>query len=188
MRMAAKLYLPVLAVAALAMAGGCETNSPNSPAANTNLNGRTQTALQQMTAQDPHLQDMLNNSVGYVIFSDMGSAAVGIGGASGEGVLYQNGQQVGTVKVGQVSVGPQVGGESYSELIVFQNENSLNRLKNNSLEFGAEANATIIKAGADASTQFSNGMAIFVLPKGGLMAGANINGQKFTYYGGTQGQ
>jgi len=175
-----KAILPVFVVAAMGLIG-CETNTPNSAASRTELKSHADTGLQQFLAQDSHLQDVINNSVGYVVFPEVGKGAVGIGGASGHGVVYKNGQPSGTVTLTQVSVGPQVGGQTYSELIVFQNEQALNRLMNNSLEFGAAAEATIVKAGAAAAARFDNGVAVYILPKGGLMAGANINGQKFNY-------
>ena len=167
---------------------GCETNHTDSTANRADLNNRAQSAMNQMTAQDPRLQDTLNNSVGYVIFPDVGQGAVGIGGAAGQGVVYRNGQQVGTAKIDQVSVGPQVGGQTYAELIVFKDQDALNRLMNNSLDFGAQADATIVKAGAAAGTQFNHGVAVFILPKGGLEVGANVSGQKFHYYGNNNGQ
>jgi lipid-binding SYLF domain-containing protein len=125
---------------------------------------------------------MLSNSVGYVIFSKVGQGAVVVGGASGRGIVYRNGQPIGTAKIDQVSVGPDLGGQTYSELIVFQDDKALGRLTNDSLEFGAAAHATAVKAGAAAGTQFDSGVAVFILPKGGLEVGANISGQKFHYH------
>ena len=176
-------FIPVLGILAMALAG-CESTSGSaaSPAQNTELLNSSQVALQKMTAQDPNLQDLINSSYGYVIFPEVGKAAAGIGAAGGKGIVYQNGHPVGTVTMDQIGVGPQIGGETYSELIVFQNQQALNRLMNNSLEFGADAHATLVKAGAAAATQFDNGVKVFVLPKGGLMAGADIHGQKFTFH------
>ena len=175
-------FVAGLAVIVMALAG-CETNTPNSAANRIDTKARAKTALQEMTAQDPHLQDLINSSAGYAIFPDVGNAAVGIGGASGLGEVYKNGQPVGEVKLAQGSIGPQVGGQTYSELIIFQDEKPLNRMMNNSFEWGANASATIVKAGAAAAGQFANGVQVFVLPKGGLEVGANINGQKFTFMG-----
>jgi lipid-binding SYLF domain-containing protein len=172
--------LSIFGIVAMALAG-CETASPNSPANRVGLQDDSQTALRQMTSQDPKLQDVISSGYAYAIFPDIGNASLGVGGASGKGVVYQNGQAIGTVKLNQVSVGPQAGGQTYSELIVFQNQDAFNRLVNNSLEFGAQANATLVKAGAAAATHFDQGVAVYILPKGGLEVGANLNGQKFTY-------
>lgn len=172
--------LSIFGIVAMAVAG-CETATPNSPANRVGLQDDAQTALKQMTSQDPKLQDVINSGYAYAVFPDVGKAAVGVGGASGKGVAYQNGQTVGTVKLDQLSVGPQVGGQTYSELIIFQNQDAFNRLVNNSLEFGAQASATLVKAGAAAATHFDQGVAVYILPKGGLEVGASLNGQKFTY-------
>ena len=174
------MLLPVCAVGLAALVG-CETTSPNSPGATMDLNNRAQISLHQMTAQDPHLQDLIGNSMGYVIFPEIGQGAVGVGGASGSGIVYRNGQPVGTATMNQLSIGPDIGGQTYSELIIFKDEKSLNRLMNDSLEFGAEAHATAVKAGAAAGTEFSNGVAVFILPKGGLEVGASLTGQKFHF-------
>ena len=127
----------------------------------------------------PGLQNLIANSYGYVIFPEVGEAAVGIGGASGKGVVYQGGQPIGNVTMDQASIGVQLGGQTYAELIIFQDEQRLSRLMNNSIEFGADATATLVKAGAAGSTNFSHGVQVYILPKGGLMAGVSVIGQKF---------
>lgn len=172
--------LTVLGVLAMSLVG-CETSTPNSPANRTGVRTESNTAVQQMTAQDPKIQDVLNNAYAYAIFPDVGKAAAGIGGASGKGVVYQNGQVIGTAQLNQLSVGPQVGGESYSELIVFKDQNAFDRFRNGNLEFGAQASATVVKAGAATSGRFENGVAVYVLPKGGLEVGASLNGQKLSF-------
>jgi lipid-binding SYLF domain-containing protein len=174
--------IPLLAVAAMAMVG-CESTGPNAPAPKTELQPRADASLQQFLSHDPALQNLIDNSAGYVVFPEVGKGAVGVGGASGLGTVYKGGQAVGTVKLDQVSVGPQLGGETYSELIIFRDEPALNRLMNNAFEFGAAASATIVKAGAATDARFDeNGTLVYILPKGGLMAGADIHGQKFQFY------
>ena len=175
-----KALLPILGMMVMALAG-CESSTPNSAANQVGLRNDAQTALRQMIAQDSKLQDVINNAYAYAVFPDVGEGAVGVGGASGKGVVYQNGQPIGTAAINQVSVGPQVGGQTYSELIVFQNQDAFNRFQNGNLEFGAQASAMVVKAGAAAADRFENGVAVYILPKGGLQAGANINGQKLSY-------
>jgi lipid-binding SYLF domain-containing protein len=148
----------------------------------TELENRGQTSLQQFLSHDPGLQNNINNAAGYVVFPEIGKGAVGVGGASGLGTVYKGNQVVGTVKLQQVSVGPQIGGETYGELIIFENEAALNRLMNNSFEFGATAQAIVVKAGAAAAARFDNGTEAYILPKGGLLAGADLHGQKFKFY------
>jgi len=173
-------FVPLLGLVAMTLVG-CETATPNSASNQVGLRNDAQTAVRQMTAQDGKLQDFINNAYAYAVFPDIGEGSVGVGGASGKGVVYQNGQVVGTAALNQVSVGPQIGGQTYSELVVFQNQDAFNRFQNGNLEFGAQATGIAVKAGAAAASRFDNGVAVFIMPKGGLQAGANINGQKLTY-------
>ena len=177
-----KALIPLFTVAALGMLG-CESTGPNAPAPKTQLEPRSDSSLQMFLSHDPGLQKLIDSSAGYVIFPEVGKGAVGVGGASGLGTVYKHGQAVGSVKLDQVSVGPQIGGETYAELIIFRDEPALGRLMNNAFEFGAAASATVLKAGAATDARFDeNGTLCYILPKGGLMAGADIHGQKFHYY------
>ena len=171
-----KLFVPVLAAFAMAMVG-CEGTSGNSPAENATLSNRANASVQEMEAHDAGLRNAVDNAYAYVIFPEVGKAAVGIGGSGGKGVVYRGGQPIGYATLNQGSIGPQVGGETYAELIVFKDADALASFRNGDLTLGADASATLVKAGAAAATQFKNGTAVFVLPKGGLMAGASINGQ-----------
>jgi len=160
---------------------GCDTSSPNSAAERVALRDEAHVSLEKMEAQAPWLTDMVNNSYGYAIFPDVGAAAIGIGGASGKGYVYKGGQYAGRISLEQASVGVQLGGDTFGELIIFQDEHALNRMMNDSVEFGADASATIIKAGAAGDANFANGVKVFILPRGGLMAGVSVNGQKFHF-------
>src|SRR5206468_8471628 len=103
------------------------------------------------------------------------------GAAYGRGTVYEGGKQIGYADMSQGSVGAQIGGETYSELIVFQTPEALFKFKNNNFTFGANATAVALSAGAAAGTEFKDGSAIFMETKGGLMADASLAGQKFTY-------
>jgi lipid-binding SYLF domain-containing protein len=131
---------------------------------------------------------MTNNAFAYVVFPDVGKGALIVGGAGGRGVVYRNGQPIGTAKLEQISAGPQIEGESYSELVVFQNEDAFNRFQKGDLQWGAQASAIAVKAGAGSATDFDRGVAVYVLPKGGLGAGASIAGQKLTFMPDTGGE
>jgi len=147
------------------------------------MHDEARASLERMEAQDPSLTNNVNNAVGYAIFPEVGSAAIGIGGAEGQGFVYRGGQRVGMVKMTQGSIGIQAGGDTYAELIIFQDDKALNRLMNNSFEFGSDASATAVKAGAAGSAEFSHGSQVYILPKGGFKAGVSLNGQKFKFVG-----
>jgi lipid-binding SYLF domain-containing protein len=140
-------------------------------------------------------------SVGYAVFPTVGKGGVGVGGAYGKGRLYHNGKHVGDTSMTQLSVGFQLGGEAFSEIIFFETEDALKKFTSGNFEFGAEAQAVAITAaaGAKASTTgssaaasatqnkattagvYHDGMATFTVMKGGLMYEASLSGQKFSY-------
>ena len=60
------------------------------------------------------------NSYGYAVFPTIGKAAVAVGGAYGKGRVYKHGAYVGDTSLTQLTIGWQLGGEGYSQIIFFQ--------------------------------------------------------------------
>jgi lipid-binding SYLF domain-containing protein len=139
---------------------------------------------------------------GYAVFPTIGKGGVGIGGAYGKGRVYEQGKHIGDASMTQVTVGWQLGGQAYSQIVFFQDSRALKEFTSGSFEFGAEASAVAITAaaGARASTggasagasggrhdaatvgsKYNKGLATFTVAKGGLMYEASIGGQKFGY-------
>ncbi len=75
-----------------------------------------------------------------------------VGGAYGKGRVYEKGKYVGDTSVTQLSVGFQLGGEAYSQIIFFADQNAFKEFTNGNFEFGAQAQAVAITAGASAAT------------------------------------
>ena len=104
-----------------------------------------------------------------------------MGGAHGTGVLVENGVPTGKVTLNQVTVGPQIGGQEYAEVIVFETPRVLANFKQGKVNFAAQASAVALDQGAAAVAKYRNGVAIFTQMKGGLMAEASVGGQKFSF-------
>ena len=130
---------------------------------------------------DPSLSKFFASAAGYVIFPNVGKGAVGIGGASGNGIVYEKGKMIGKAKLSQVSVGFQLGGQAYRELIFFETQEALDRFKKNKVELSAQASAVAATAGASANAKYSDGVMIYTQQKGGLMYEASVGGQKFNF-------
>ena len=127
------------------------------------------------------MSSLFNDSYGYVIFPKVGKGAAVVGGAGGNGVVYEKGKAIGTAKMAQVNVGAQVGGQAYREVIFFENKDALDRFRENKLEFAGQVSAIAAKAGASANAKYREGVQVFTEEIGGLMLEASIGGQKFTY-------
>jgi lipid-binding SYLF domain-containing protein len=130
---------------------------------------------------DESMNDLFNNSYGYVIFPNVGKGALLVGGASGNGIVYEKEKKIGTAKMRQVSIGAQIGGQAYREVIFFENKEALDRFKDNKIEFSGQVSAVAAKSGASANTKYTEGVQVFTQEKSGLMLEASIAGQKFTY-------
>ena len=130
---------------------------------------------------DGLMQSLFDNSYGYVIFPNIGKGAIGIGGAAGNGAVFQKGTLIGMADMKQVSIGFQWGGQAYREVIFFETEADLNRFKENKIEFSGQASAVAATKGAAANAKYKDGVMIFSQIKGGLMYEASVGGQKFKY-------
>jgi lipid-binding SYLF domain-containing protein len=142
-----------------------------------------------------------NNSYAYLVFPTIGKGGLGVGAAHGSGRAYEQGKYVGDVKMNQVSVGLQAGGQAFSQMVFFQDKHAFEDFTRGEFEFDATVQAVAITASAtasagstgttagaaggknDASTsgQYRKGLAVFTVAKGGLMYQAAVAGQKFKY-------
>ena len=170
----------VVAVTVIAALAGCQT-TPDTEAKKDTLNDNSQAVLTKFRNIDPSLARVLDHSVGYAVFPNAGKGGLIIGGAYGRGTVYEGGKMIGYADITQATIGAQIGGQSFSELVVFQTGDAMNRFKSNQLSFTADVSAVAIDSGVGDAAKFEHGVAVFIQPEKGLMAGAVVGGQKFTY-------
>ena len=141
------------------------------------------------------------NSYAYAVFPTVGKGGLGVGAAHGSGRAYEQGKYVGDVKMNQLSVGLQAGGQAFSQIIFFEDKRAFDDFTGGKFEFDATVQAVAITASATASAgstgtsagasagkndattagNYRKGMAVFTVAKGGLMYQAAVGGQKFKY-------
>jgi lipid-binding SYLF domain-containing protein len=147
--------------------------------------------------QAPSTQPFFHNAYGYAVFPTVGKGGVVVGGAFGEGRVYRGNNYTGDVSLLQLNIGFQLGGQTFSEIIFFQDKKAFDTFTSGSFSLNAQASAVAIAIGAGAQTGtngssanmgnqqsdalYTFGMAVFTMPKGGLMYEASVGGQKFTY-------
>jgi lipid-binding SYLF domain-containing protein len=146
------------------------------------LIGEARETAEEFRRRDSSLGRFFDTSVGYVVFPKVSKGAVGVGAARGEGVLFEGDSIPGYVDLTQGSVGLQLGGQTYSEIIFFENERVLRDLKRSNFEFQAQASAVAADEGVGATRDYDRGVAVFTMVRGGLMFEAAIGGQQFDYY------
>jgi lipid-binding SYLF domain-containing protein len=131
--------------------------------------------------KDKGIQRFFNSAYGYAVFPTVGKGGIGIGGAYGKGQVYQRGKIIGSAKLTQITIGFQLGGQTYSEIIFFKDKKAMDRFKESKLELSAQLSAVAVTAGAAANANYESGVAVFTLVKGGLMYEASVGGQSFSF-------
>jgi lipid-binding SYLF domain-containing protein len=174
------LILAPAVLSAVAMMPGCSTAPPDNQARQ-DLTNESKTAITEMNRADPTLSHFIERGYAYAVFPNVGKGAVGVGGAYGRGEVYQGGQLIGYADLSQGSIGLQLGGQTYSELIVFESAYALRNFEDNKMEFTANVSAVALKEGAAETAKFEHGIVVFVQPKGGAMFEASVGGQQFTF-------
>jgi lipid-binding SYLF domain-containing protein len=132
--------------------------------------------------KDANIEKFFSSAAGYVVFPTIAKGGFVVGGAGGDGVLFVGGHPAGKSSMGQASVGFQLGGQTYSEIIFFENASTLSEFRKGNFALAAQASAVALSAGAAASANYENGVAIFTATKTGLMYEASVGGQKFGYH------
>jgi lipid-binding SYLF domain-containing protein len=146
--------------------------------------------------------EMFDTAYGYALFPSIGKGGMGVGGAHGKGRVFAQGKMTGTASMTQVTVGFQLGGQVFSQVIFFEDQRAYDEFTSGNFEFGAQATAVALTAGASASAgggagaaagvsggqnnanavgSYRKGMAIYTIAKGGLMYEATLGGQKFNF-------
>ncbi|MCM4161367.1 lipid-binding SYLF domain-containing protein [Antarcticibacterium flavum] len=171
-----KVYMPLFVLALLLLAScGSMRNTEE------DLRRDASDARTDIRQNHSNAAQLLENSAGYAIFPNVGKGAYIIGGASGNGVVYENNTIVGYADLKQVDIGLQAGGKSFVEVLIFETKTDLERFKEGGYELGANASAVILDKGVSRDIDFQDGVAVITMPKGGAMAGVSVGGQRFTF-------
>ncbi len=145
----------------------------------------------------PETHPFFKNAYGYAVFPTIGKGGIVIGGAHGKGKVFSKGEYTGDSAMSQVTIGFQLGGQAFSQIVFLQDKRAYDEFTSGSFEFSAQASAVAITVGANAQTstagnsagsgadkqraRYVMGMATFTIAKGGLMFEAALGGQRFDF-------
>jgi lipid-binding SYLF domain-containing protein len=138
-------------------------------------------ALKRMKEENASVAKMLDKAYGFAVIPSLGRASAVLGGAYGLGEVFEQGRVIGYAAIVQLTIGVQLGGETFHELVVFRDRQSLEAFKRGKMAFAANASVALVKAGAEAATGFRSGTSIFIYSEGGLLLSLAIGGQKFIF-------
>jgi lipid-binding SYLF domain-containing protein len=159
---------------------GCST-APESDTDRAVLHNDSTAAIVDFQQRDEGIRDFLQGAYGYVVFPEIGRGGILAGGAYGRGEVYARGRLVGYATITEATVGAQLGGQEYSELIVFGSKQALDDFEAGDFSLSAQVSAVVIETGVAEKTKYIDGVAVFVDLKGGFMGEASVGGQKFLF-------
>ena len=142
---------------------------------------KAENTIEVFKKSNAQLSKYFETAYGYVVFPAIGKGASVIGGAHGNGIAFEENTPVGKATLAQVTIGLQFGGQSYSQIVFFENQGDFDLFKDNRFQFAAQVSAVALKEGAAANLEYRDGVAVFTKTKAGLMYEASIGGQKLKF-------
>jgi lipid-binding SYLF domain-containing protein len=167
-------------LAGCAIAAGCAT-APATNVDRQNLRRDADATLAEMSSRDPAVAEMTRSARAYAVFPSVGKGGALVGGAYGKGILYEGGVPTGFVSLEQASIGAQLGGQSFAELLVLRNPADIDALKDGRFTVGANVGVIVLSPEAAGQKAFDSDAIVFVLPRGGLMVDISFSGQRMKY-------
>ena len=150
----------------------------------------------------PAVMPFFETAYGYAVFPTVGKGGLFVGAAYGKGKVFRGDTATGTATLIKLSLGWQVGGQAFRQIIFFEDERAYDEFTRGTFDFDANASAVAITAGLQAQagsmgktagasvgpstgkqagTSYRKGMAAFVHALGGLMLEAAIGGQTISF-------
>lgn len=158
----------------------CST-APTTVDDRSNLRQEANSALSLARASHADFDTIIRSAPGYAVFPNVGKGGAVVGGAYGRGIVYKNGTQIGYTDLSQATIGFQLGGQSYTEILVFESTSVLDKFLQGNYEFSSQATAVALQSGEGTNAKFKDGIAVFTMDEAGLMFEAGVGGQKFSY-------
>lgn len=147
----------------------------------TKLQNEVKASLAEFAKSNPKVEAHLHTAYAFAFFPKITKGGLGIGGAGGKGLVFDDKTVVGESRLAQATFGLQAGGQQYMEIILFEDQAAFDRFTAGKVKFSGQASAVALKDGASADIDYQDGVAIFTKTIGGLMAEASVGGQSFKY-------
>jgi len=158
---------------------GKDWRSLEADAKRAKIDEMAQWSLDKVLANKPKAELLFDSAYGWAGFDNL-KIAIGFSGGGGNGVAVNKTTGERTyMKMGTAGIGLGLGGQKYQVVFFFQNEQAFTRFVEKGWKADASAQAAAGAEGANATTGFVNGIAVWQITDKGLMASADITGTKY---------
>lgn len=144
------------------------------------LHGEAEATVRALERADPGLRERLRKAHAFAVFPTVGRASAVLGGSYGLGEVFREGRLAGYAGIVQLTLGVQLGGQTFTELVIFDDEAAFAQFRQGRLQFASNASAVAVKAGV-AVTRSGSGTEVRLYSRGGFQLEAAIGGQKFIF-------
>jgi len=166
----------------IGLLAACVTQpKPTTDAGRDALHDAVLRTIREFKSKDKKIGEFFDDAHAYVVFPDVFKVGLLFGGARGDGEVYERGSLIGWAGMSQISLGAQIGGKEFAQVVFFETKEQFTRFKSGKMRFGAGVDAVAADSHAGLTTGYSGGVAVFVWSRNGLMADASGSGQKFTF-------
>ena len=146
------------------------------------LGDQVKSAISLFKSDSKTVAKLFDTAYGYAVLPSVGKGAVGVGGAHGVGQVFEKGSLIGQCELSQVTLGAQLGGQTFDEVIFFETKEALSNFKSNEWAMSAGVSAVAAAESASADAKYKNGVMVFTIAESGLMFEASVGGQKFRFF------
>ena len=176
-----KTWMIATSILTVALLAPSVAPADDRPAAQTKLDKETVEAIELFKKADPEMARLFKEAAGYAVFPGVSKGAAGIGAAHGQGQVYTEGRLIGTATLTQVTIGLQLGGQEFAEVIFFETKETLDAFAAGKFAMSAQVTAIAAVDGASSTANYQHGVQVYTVAKGGLMFEASVGGQKFRF-------
>jgi len=174
--------LTSLSAASLAIAGCAAEGPADRDARRRSIDANVDLALASLFEKTKGSKELVQRAKGVLVFPDVVSAGLVIGGAHGDGALRTGSTTAGYYSTGTAAVGLIAGVQSKAVFVLFLTDDALARFRaSDGWTAGADASIAAVSVSASGAidTQTVRAPVVgFVLSNGGLMADLSLEGSK----------
>ena len=150
----------------------------------TELTTTGQSALDSLYAQSERARAYGREARAILVFPRIVKAGLVVGGQSGEGVLFIDGEPAGYYRISAASLGLQAGAQSFGYALFLMNDTALGYLReHDGWAIGTGPSVVVVDEGAAAAvntTTAQKDVYAFPFDQTGLMAGVDLEGSRIT--------
>jgi hypothetical protein len=176
-----KTAFMIVVASALLITGCSSKDIPDQWASRPVLETQMQESIQYFRRQDPTIRRFLDDCNGLIVFTNAYKAPTPGGGVFGRGLAFEGGKLAGNATVSQQTADFTIPIDYFREIVFFRDKANFEDFKKHGLTFDSHAVGIALSEGVAAKSDYTNGMATFVMCDASPMDNISLAGQQFEY-------